>query len=105
MDAKYKKYFDHHPGVDTFWFTTDGLAFANENKAKNHQKTLTGKTGDVKPVKREAKANPETTEKKAELEARLKNFQEVLLDTTDAKSKAEIEEKIKNLKGEIAKLK
>ena len=35
-----KSYFDNHPQVDVFYFTSDGLAFFKENDAYNHSRKL-----------------------------------------------------------------
>lgn len=99
------KYFKAHPKVDKFFFTTDGQAFFKENDARNHQKSLTGKPGDVKVAKRGEKRANENAEEIKGLEEKVKSFQELLLDAKDPKEKAGIEENIKKLRDEIAKLK
>ena len=102
---KSQKYFDAHPKVNKFYFTTDGLAFTNENAARNHQKSKNGKPGDIETVKRGDKKANENAGAIEKLEAEIKDFQELLLDTTNVKDKAGIEENIKKLKDEIIKLK
>lgn len=40
MNTNEKSYFDNHPSVETFYFTSDGYAFYNENDAVNHAAKL-----------------------------------------------------------------
>jgi len=58
VDAK--KYFDSYPSVDKFYFTTDGMAFADESKAKAHQKSLNGKPEMMKVESRNKKTDSKT---------------------------------------------
>lgn len=55
----YEKYFKAHPGVDKFYFTSDGMAFFKPEDAKAHAKTLKDKT--VTEKNREA-ASPGSSE-------------------------------------------
>lgn len=104
MESKFKKYFGLHPEVKAFHFTTDGQAFIDVNMAKAHQRSLTGKPDDVSTQKRPAPST-EKKDKAAKLQSEMEGFQALLLEATDAKEKAALEEKIKVLKGEIDKLK
>jgi len=40
MDKNVRSYFNHHPDVETFYFTADGYAFFTENDAYNHARNL-----------------------------------------------------------------
>lgn len=42
MDEAMLPYLDAYPNVDTFYRTTDGQVFLNDNLAVLHQRTLTG---------------------------------------------------------------
>lgn len=42
MDESMLPYLDAYPNVDTFYRTTDGQVFLNDNLAVLHQRTLTG---------------------------------------------------------------
>ena len=48
-------YFDHHPGVDTFYFTSDGQAFFSEHEAENHARNLAhaGKDASIERADRD----------------------------------------------------
>lgn len=48
MAKDYQKYFDAHPGVDKFYFTSDGMAFFKKTDAEAHAKTLPDKKVDEK---------------------------------------------------------
>jgi hypothetical protein len=48
MAKDYKKYFDAHPGVDKFYFTSDGMAFFKKVDADAHAKTLPDKKVEEK---------------------------------------------------------
>ena len=56
MNKNMKMYFDHHKGVDTFYFTTDGQAFSTDALARGHGKKLEFKkkgSGAVQAVTRQ----------------------------------------------------
>lgn len=48
MATNYKKYFDAHPGIDKFYFTSDGMAFFKKEDANAHARTLPDKKVDEK---------------------------------------------------------
>lgn len=54
MATNYKKYFDAHPGVDKFYFTSDGMAFFKKEDANAHARTL----GDKKVEEKNRVAAP-----------------------------------------------
>ncbi len=54
-------YFDHHPDVDTFYFTGDGQAFFTENEADNHARNLAHLNKDSS-VARVERGNTDTVE-------------------------------------------
>ncbi len=43
-----KQYFDNHDAVDKLYFTSDGLAFFDEQNAVNHSKNLDDTTVTVR---------------------------------------------------------
>ncbi len=43
-----KQYFDNHDSVDKLYFTSDGLAFFDEQNAVNHAKCLDDETVSTK---------------------------------------------------------
>jgi hypothetical protein len=110
MKANHKNYFDCHPDVNTFFFTTDGLAFRNKGVASGHQRSLTGKTADVETVKREVpkKVKDEKDEKAEKLKAvqdELAKAKEDILNEEDEKKKEALELRIVKLEVEIENLK
>jgi hypothetical protein len=40
---KVQEYFDTHPKVNSFWFSTDGMAFIREDQAISHQNEVDSK--------------------------------------------------------------
>lgn len=48
MAKDYNKYFDAHPGVDKFFFTSDGMAFFKKPDAEAHARTLPDKKVEEK---------------------------------------------------------
>lgn len=108
MKANHKKYFDCHPDVNVFHFTTDGLAFREKGKAASHQKDLTGKPEQVETVKRGEKVEkpePSKEEKLKTLNEELDKLNTALADAKDKKEKEELEEKIVKVEVEIENLK
>ena len=104
MKANHKKYFDCHPKVKEFHFTTDGLAFKNKGNAESHQKTLTGKITGVETVKRNEKVEKEEDVEKEfsemnleELSALLTKAQQDLAEVESKKDEEALELKIVEL--------
>lgn len=115
MDKKYKKYFDANPDVDVFYFTTDGQAFRKKDAAERHQKTLTKKVKDVKPVKRsDAKDKSKDKEvknleselktKSEEKDKTVKNYEAAIQEKAAAKEKAKSDKEAGALSKEIESL-
>ena len=52
--ANVQAYFDHHPDIDTFYFTADGQAFFTQNEADNHARNLiqNNKDADIEKIDR-----------------------------------------------------
>lgn len=101
----YQKYFEAFPKEKVIYFTTDGMAFINKNKADNHQMSITGKRADIRKQERNtAKINKADELRKEELEKQLEESQNKLLDTTDANEKALLDEAVRELKVELEKL-
>lgn len=59
-------YFEHHKGVDTFHFTSDGMAFKQKTHAESHAANL--KDAEIQTVKRKevAKVKPAAGQSEAE---------------------------------------
>lgn len=105
MEEKHKKYFDAHPKTNEFHFTTDGLAFFDINRAIDHQKSLDGKPGSVKSMKRPNEGmNKDNSSEIQELQAQIRLKQEALLDANDTE-KEEIELEIEYLQEKLNTLK
>ncbi|BDD10870.1 hypothetical protein FUAX_40860 (plasmid) [Fulvitalea axinellae] len=106
MEERHKEYFDAHPDVKRFHFTTDGMAFAKPNDARNHQLTLTGKPGEVETVDRpDPAADGLEAERIEALERDIAWGKEKLLEDLDEDTRAEREASLKKDEEELAKLK
>lgn len=100
MKEKHKKYFDAHPKVDTFYFTTDGLAFKEKSPAESHQISLTGKVADLETVSRTTGEPVNDQPTQEQLQQRLEELQEAF-DNADK----EDEDKLQQLIDEIEEVK
>ena len=60
MNDNIQSYFDNHPNVDVFHFTSDGFAFFREHDARNHASHLDN--DEVLTVTREELDNIDTEE-------------------------------------------
>ncbi|MCT4647569.1 MAG: hypothetical protein N4A74_21455 [Carboxylicivirga sp.] len=58
MNARDEKYLKAYPRQDTFYFTSDGLAFFNKGDAQGHARTIKGDQNLrelIRPIKKQDK--------------------------------------------------
>jgi uncharacterized alpha-E superfamily protein len=100
MKEKHKKYFDAHPKVDIFYFTTDGLAFQDKSPAESHQISLTGKVADLETVSRSTGVPVNDQPTQTQLQERLEELQKAFDDADK-----EDEDRLQQLIDEIEEVK
>ncbi|WP_053405174.1 hypothetical protein [Persicobacter sp. CCB-QB2] len=108
MKATHKKYFDKHPKVKKFYFTTDGMAFQRENPAIQHQLNLTKSADDVEVVNRPKESKDKTPQQKAQatkLTNKLEELNNSLLEAQGDEQRQAIENEIKETEQKLEKLK
>ncbi len=108
MEAKHKKYFDNHPKVKKFYFTTDGMGFQRQNPAIQHQLVLNGEAGDVEEVNRPKESKGLSKAQKGQqtkLTNKLQELEESLLDAQGDEQRQEIEKEIEDTKQKLENIK
>ncbi|WP_053404994.1 hypothetical protein [Persicobacter sp. CCB-QB2] len=106
MNDKQKKYFEAHPTVKKFYFTSDGMAFQRENPAIQHQKNI-DKKKEIQTVKRPQEAKGLTAAQKGQqtkLTKKLEELRASLLDAPGQQERDAIQEQINETEQKLENL-